>query len=189
MRFLALTATLFGLLGQVQAQHHSCLFDHGVQQREEQSPGYRQAFYQEQRQAAQRGQQQRHLRSTYTIPVVVHVVWKDSVQRLNECKIIEQIDILNEDYQRLNADTGNLRSIFQSVAASPNIRFRLDSIIWKQSDTLFYSTGFLPDPTIGDKVKRNSSGGSNGLPHQQYLNIWICNLGPGGVLGFAYLLA
>lgn len=167
-------------------QHHQhCLFEHAIEAREAAYPGYTQAILQAQAEAARRGAANSS-RSIIEIPLVVHVVWKEAEERLPECKVIEQVDILNEDFQRLNPDTANLRSIFHPVAGNPSVRFRLDSIIWQETDSLFYSGGFLPDPSAGDKVKRSSSGGSDGLDTERYANLWICNLGSGGILGFAY---
>ena len=184
---LAWAALALGYAPLAEAQQQfPCLHDHALEQMEQQYPGFRTAVQQTQLEAARRGAEAQGRRTILEIPVIVHVVWRDTAERLPECKIIEQIDILNEDFNRLNADAGNLRSIFQGVAAPADFRFRLDSIIWKRTDSLFFSTGFLPDPTAGNKAKRSASGGSDGLNPRQYLNFWICNLGNGGVLGFAY---
>ena len=45
-----------------------------------------------------------------TIPVVVHVVYNmydASTQNISDARINEQIQVLNEDYRRLNADNVN----------------------------------------------------------------------------------
>ena len=42
-----------------------------------------------------------------TIPVVVHVVWKTQQQNISEAQIQSQIDILNQDFRRLNLDAAN----------------------------------------------------------------------------------
>ena len=36
-------------------------------------------------------------KSIITIPVVVHVVWKNSVQNISDAQILSQIDVLNKD--------------------------------------------------------------------------------------------
>ncbi|MCY7409075.1 MAG: hypothetical protein LH473_02290, partial [Chitinophagales bacterium] len=43
------------------------------------------------------------LRNSYVIPVVVHVIWKTQAQKISETQVNSQIDVLNEDYNRLNA--------------------------------------------------------------------------------------
>lgn len=181
--------TLFLAMGMAaQAQQpfqHRCAYDHAVQQRDQQFPGYKAAVDAVFAEAQRLGTQQQG-RSTYVVPVAVHVVWKEPVEMLPECKVIEQIEILNEDYNRMNADAANLRAIFQGIAGNPSIEFRLDTIIWKQTSTLFYSTSPFPDITVTNKVKKSADGGSDALATDQYLNIWMCNMGTSGVLGFAY---
>lgn len=163
-----------------------CLYDHAVQANMQQNDYYRQATIETFRQAQALGAQYRHMRSNIEIPVVVHVVYKNANERIELSKVQEQIDILNEDYQRLNADASDLRSIFDGVAANPNISFRLDSVIYKETNTNFYSSGFLPDMNVVNKVKFDCEGGDEAWSVDQYLNIWVCNLGSAGILGFAY---
>lgn len=63
--------------------------------------------------------------TVYRVPVVVHIVWNTAAENLSDAVIQTQIDKLNEDYRRMNADTTNTRAIFQPVAADANIEFYL----------------------------------------------------------------
>ena len=45
--------------------------------------------------------------SIITIPVVVHIVYYNNTENISDNQIFSQIDILNEDFRRLNADTTN----------------------------------------------------------------------------------
>ena len=165
---------------------HQCGFDHLIRQMDQTYPGYKHRIDQVFEQALRQGQEQLGTRSVVTIPVAVHVVWKELEECLSECTITEQIDVIKEDYRRQNADTANLRPIFGSIAADTEIDFRLDTIIWTQSNVDFATLGpfggLIPDPTSLDSVK----GASPALDPNQYLNIWILNLGSGGLLGYAY---
>ena len=60
-----------------------------------------------------------------TIPVVVHVVYYNSNENISTAQVQSQIDILNEDFRRLNTDASNTPSAFQSVAADCEIEFCL----------------------------------------------------------------
>ena len=60
-----------------------------------------------------------------TIPVVFHVVYNNSAQNISDAQIMSQLDVLNEDFRRLNADTVNTPSAFQGVAADTEIEFCL----------------------------------------------------------------
>lgn len=120
------------------------------------------------------------------IPVVVHVVYNTSAQNISDAQIRSQIDVLNEDFRKLNADRVNTPSAFSSLAADVEINFCLASKtpsgtattgIVRKSTTV---TSFIDD----DKVKYSSYGGDNAWNTSQYLNIWVCNLGS-DLLGYA----
>ena len=94
--------------------------------------------------------------TVYRVPVVVHIVWNTAAENLSDAVIQTQIDKLNEDYRRMNADTTNTRAIFQPVAADANIEFYLatedpdgnptNGIVRTQTDrTEFSATGGI-DP-------------------------------------------
>ena len=171
-----------GLSAQIQ---HRCAYDHAIQYKDEMHPGFKASADQIFRQAQQVAAQYRG-GGNYIIPLAFHVVWKNPVEKLAECKVLEQVDILNRAFQRLNPDTVNLRSIFSGVAANPSIEFRLDTIIWIETDSQFFSGGFLPDIGFSDRVKHSGSGGSDAIATTGHLNIWACNLGSSGILGYAY---
>jgi hypothetical protein len=187
MKRVYLILSLFLGINLLNAQvQHRCAYDHAVQYKDNLHPGFKSnadfIFEEAKRFAAtQNGQ-----RSVYTVPVVFHVVWKNPAEKLPECKIIEQVGIMNRAYQRLNPDTTNLRTIFSSVAANPQIQFRLDTIIWKQTTSDFFSGGIFPDISVSDRVKHDTSGGDNAIDVNGHLNIWVCNLGSSGILGYAY---
>ncbi|MAW21242.1 MAG: zinc metalloprotease [Flavobacteriales bacterium] len=119
-----------------------------------------------------------------SIPVVVHVVWKTNTQNISNAQIQSQIDILNQDYRRTNIDAINTPSAWNSIAADVEIEFCL-----AQTDP-------NGNPTTGiNRVQTNADqflmwGGTtvkdeaSAWPNDDYLNIWVCNLG-GGILGYA----
>ncbi|MBT5614942.1 MAG: hypothetical protein HOJ77_01670, partial [Flavobacteriales bacterium] len=45
-----------------------------------------------------------------TIPVVVHVIYKNSSQNISDAQIFSQIDILNEDFRMNNSDASSVPS-------------------------------------------------------------------------------
>lgn len=63
------------------------------------------------------------------IPVVVHVIHSGEAEgqgtNIPTSQILEQIRILNEDFQRMNADAANTPAEFLPVAGSTNIEFIL----------------------------------------------------------------
>lgn len=59
------------------------------------------------------------------VQVVVHVVHNTDVQNISDELIHEQIAILNEDFQSLNADQANARDIYKEIAGNAGIEFVL----------------------------------------------------------------
>ena len=63
--------------------------------------------------------------SVLRIPVVFHVVYNNDDQNLSDDLLKNQIDILNEDFRRLNANASETRDVFLPVAADAEIEFFL----------------------------------------------------------------
>ena len=140
--------------------------------------------------------------AVYTIPVVVHIVHKTAAQNLADSVVYNQIAKLNEDFQRRNADTVNLRSEFDLIVGSPNIEFRLATIdpngnpttgitrTVTTTESFIDVLGFLEgDMSAMEAVKKSNEGGLDPWDQSRYLNIWVCNMAIPGfgpiVLGYA----
>ena len=122
-----------------------------------------------------------------TIPVVVHVVWNTNQENISDAQIFSQIDVLNKDYRRTNIDAINTPSVWSGVAADCEIEFCLATI----DPNGAASTGITRTQTSqtsfsiqNDDVKSSANGGIDAWPNEDYLNIWVCDLG-GGLLGYA----
>ncbi|HXB10978.1 MAG TPA: M43 family zinc metalloprotease [Bacteroidia bacterium] len=125
--------------------------------------------------------------AAYTVPLVVHVLWDNASQQLSLQQVKTQIKVLNQDYNRLNADTIDTPPPFKAVAASMNITFCLaqvdpngnptNGVVYKQVPS---NTFYLTD----DAMKYPSKGGDTAWDVHKYFNIWVCNLA-GGVLGYS----
>ena len=111
-----------------------------------------------------------------TIPVVVHVVYKSATENISDAQINSQIDVLNEDFRRLNADRSATPADFADVAADSEIEFCLTQVIRKSTTRTSFGTN--------NSVKSSGTGGSDAVTPRQALNIWICEIG-GGILGYA----
>lgn len=157
-----------------------------------QYPGLHQAFQSSYEENLQRRPPSVADRSPLTIRVVVHVVWKNPEENLADSIIHDQIAVLNEDYNRENADTANLRDIFKPVAGNPRIRFELADIVRVQTSATFQLN--LTSGEIMANLKNSSQGGSDAWDPSAYLNLWICKIQPlsfggvtlGQILGFAF---
>ncbi|TKK71519.1 T9SS type A sorting domain-containing protein [Ilyomonas limi] len=124
--------------------------------------------------------------ATYIIPVVVHVVYHTTAQNISDAQVQSQIDVLNKDYQKLNADTAAVPSVFKPLIADCKIQFCLA----KQNPGGNPTTGIIRKYTSktsfsdNDAVKKSSSGGDDAWPASSYLNLWVCNLS-NDLLGYA----
>ncbi|MFC2123462.1 choice-of-anchor J domain-containing protein [Bacteroidota bacterium] len=116
----------------------------------------------------------------YIIPVVVHVIHKgESVgegTNISEAQIISQIEVLNEDFRRQNADTVNTPDMFKSVAVDTGIEFRLalrdpsgnptNGIVRVRGQKDYWVF------TTDDELLKSQSF----WPPEDYLNIWVCDM-------------
>lgn len=146
------------------------------------------SFYQQALTATQQSNLLRNEVEAYTIPVVVHIVWRQAEENISEERVRQQIEVLNEDFQKNNADTSLIRSEFKEVAGDAHISFELIDIIRVQSDTTFsltfnWNTFSFEYP---DHVKQTAFGGSDPKDVNTYLNIWVCPIQSDRFLGYAY---
>jgi hypothetical protein len=123
---------------------------------------------------------------TYIIPVVVHILHKGEPygEGLNipDEQVYAQIDVLNEDFNRLNIDTTNTPSFYKNIAGKLKIKFCLAKIdpnceftngITRQKAIKKNNLGEIVGFTLDDDKLIKSH---NIWPTDQYLNIWVCDL-------------
>jgi hypothetical protein len=124
--------------------------------------------------------------SVIKIPVVVHILYNTTEQKISEEQVRSQIDVLNRDFRKLNTGVNILPDHFKSLAADCFIEFNLATVdplgrattgvVWKKTNTSFFGTD--------DKIKSSRTGGDDGWDSERYLNIWVGKLAP-GIVGYA----
>ena len=127
-------------------------------------------------------------RATINIPVVVHVLWNKAVENISDAQILSAINVLNEDFNRKNADASKTPSLFTSVAGAADVNWCMavqdpqgkptNGIIRIQTT----KTGFATDN--GAKKSGASFGGSDAWPTDKYFNIWCVNFTDQQLLGY-----
>ncbi len=70
------------------------------------------------------------------IPVIVHVIYNNSQQNISDAQIQSQIDVLTEDFRKMNADVSLTPSEFAPLASDIEIEFSLAQITRKSSSKL-----------------------------------------------------
>lgn len=134
------------------------------------------------------------------IPVVVHVLHRNEAVgtglNISLAQIQSQIDVLNEDFRRLNANRTNTPPAFTGVASDYNFEFRLacqdpngnasngvTRRFTNRSGFTYTSSGNGPNEnSIG--IKMTNTDGEDPWPTDRYLNIWVGNF-TDGTLGYA----
>ena len=184
-RTFTLAIMCFLMIGSVFAQERNCSTMENLEYRMQQDPGLEQRMLQIENQtqdAIQQMQLNRIDGNIITIPVVVHVIYSNAQENISDAQILSQIQVLNDDFRRLNSDADNT----WSQAADTEIQFCLatvdpngnatNGITRKSSSTTSWGTN--------DAMKKSSQGGVDPWDASQYLNMWVCNIG-GGILGYA----
>jgi len=125
-----------------------------------------------------------------TIPVVVHVVHNGEPigtgLNIPDAQIISQIDVLNEDFRRTNADKINTPTVFAPVAADIEVEF----VLAKQTPNGLPTNGIVrlqgtkDTWLITDVNDENELKAHSYWPAEDYLNIWVTQLSA-GIIGYS----
>ncbi|MDQ4141916.1 MAG: M43 family zinc metalloprotease [Bacteroidota bacterium] len=120
------------------------------------------------------------------VPVVFHVVYRTGRENISTEQILSQLEVLNEDYRRLNADSSQTLPQFKRVAADTRIQFCLATRDPNGNPTTGITRKFTSttDFDLDDAVKFSDFSGQNVWDSERYLNIWVCNLS-GQNLGYS----
>lgn len=118
--------------------------------------------------------------TTYTIPVIVHIVWQEgqAVQNLSDEQIRSQIEVLNEDFGLENENQKDIPTAFEDLTADVGFEFCLLDIT--RTPTRYDEIGNF------DKVKNlmgrsrlfdDDLGGKSPVSPDSIINIWVADIG------------
>lgn len=147
-----------------------------------------------------RGYGQNQALSVFNIPVVVHVIHNNEPVNSNgattggnisAAQVMDQINILNKDFNGLNPDTSLIPAVFKPMLG----KFQFNFCMAVVNPT----GGIMPEPGI-DRINRNALNftappfAMNYITStikpatiwnpNLYMNMWVCGIS-GGILGFA----
>jgi chitodextrinase len=183
---LALTCLFFSVVLNAQ-EKRNCHSMENLEYRQSLDPTLQQRMEQiesftQQRVAEMESNQARVDGQIITIPVVVHVIYSNANENISDAQIQSQLDVLNEDYRRTNADATSK----WSQAADTQIEFQLATIDPNGNPTTGITRKSSSTTSWGtnDAMKKSSQGGVDPWNTSEYLNMWVCNIG-GGILGYA----
>jgi hypothetical protein len=118
----------------------------------------------------------------YVIPIVFHIIHRGGVENINDEQVINQVAILNRDFNKQNADTSEVIPEFQGLIGDAGITFCLPTKDPNGQPTNgiqhYYSSQTYQGQSNYAKM--------NPWPRDKYLNVWVVNKMQGGVAGYAY---
>lgn len=111
--------------------------------------------------------------SIFVIPVVVHVIYKNSAENISDAQILSQITKLNQDFRLRNVDTTNVDPEFSKADV------RIEFCLSRRDPDGNSTNGITRDSTTEDDI------GLSERYYQirpawnpdQYLNIWVVDYG------------
>jgi hypothetical protein len=178
------------------AQQFNRCFTHELMlEKEKQQPGYTQrvdaVFNQAKQYAAGKFAHRSTDDTIYNVRCVFHVLYTTPAENIDDSIIRNQIDVLNRDYRRRNADTVDTRPVFKDRAGDTRIEFFLADTDPDGNPTTGIThtvgnPGFLGFNAFTDNAKAAATGGKDPWPTDKYLNIWVCSISAFGVLGYAF---
>lgn len=112
------------------------------------------------------------------IPIVFHVFHNGGAENIAKERILEQVAILNKDFNRLNSDTNKTNPLYKSIAANCEIEFRL-----AQKDPNGNCTdGIVRVKTPLTYNADNAIKAVSRWPNDKYFNIWVVETISGATL-------
>ena len=130
-------------------------------------------------------------RTKYIIPVVFHVIHLNGEGNISREQILDQIDVLNEDFSNLNANKSAIRAPFLKDTTNIDIEFRLANMDPQGNCTDGINRVYSPYSNNSSQTTEEIKS----LPglqwdYRKYLNIYVVNSidnsgGTGIILGYA----
>ena len=114
------------------------------------------------------------------IPVVFHIIHLDGPENISDDQIYDQMEILNRDYNRLNADTIEVVNGFDTIVANVKLEFRLAT-----KDFLGNCTNGIERIRSIETLVGDNGSKLNQWPRERYLNVWTVATMENGVAGYS----
>ncbi len=109
--------------------------------------------------------------ATYVIPIVFHVIYAGTYGNISDAQIIDQVNILNKEFPRQQADTSLTPAAFKAMTAPFNVEFRLATI--DPSGNCTNGIDRIYSTTSTCSVNEDAIKSLSYWPSNKYLNIWL----------------
>jgi PKD repeat protein len=122
------------------------------------------------------------LDTIYRIPIVFHVLHQYGSENITDAQIYNAVEILNEDFRKMNADTSDIVPVFKPIAEDARIEFRLATI-----DPQGNCTNGIEHIYTNTTQESDDFSKMHQWHRSRYLNVWVVeSIGDEGVAGYAY---
>jgi len=120
------------------------------------------------------------------IPVVVHIVWQHNDENISDEQVQSQFDVLNEDFNKMNANWESTPAPFKDLVADIGIQFCLATVDPQGNPTNGITRTQTSIDMIGETPNfyKTANGGHDPWDNSKYVNVWLANQEDGS-LGFA----
>jgi PKD repeat protein len=172
------SSLLLGFTIQAQHDHFNCSAHHKEAELQQLHPEIIKA-YEDMRNMS--NMQVKNGDTTFVVPIVFHIIHNYGSENISDQQVYRQVQIINEDFQKLNADTIDIVPEFVDIAANAKIKFELARFdpFGNCSNGINRYHSF--ETNQGDDFSK-----LNPWPRTRYLNVWVVRSMENGVAGYAY---
>lgn len=117
----------------------------------------------------------------YVIPMVFHIIHNNGPENISDEQIYDAVRILNDDFNRENADWDNVSPAFLDLVADVNVEFRLAQKDPSGNCTKGITRTVSTLTNAGDQTMKELIQ----WPRNRYLNIWVA-ASADGAAGYTY---
>src|SRR5690606_13843490 len=175
-----LCSFLLGITGLAQESHFKCGSHLKEMELRELHPEIKQA-YERMREMGQYTTKSDEDTVLITIPIVFHIIHEYGPENISDQQVYRQVEILNEDYMKLNADTTAIVQEFKAIAGKARIQFELARVDPFGECTNGINRYYSHETLIGDDYSKLRP-----WFRAKYLNVWVVKSMENGVAGYAY---
>ncbi len=115
------------------------------------------------------------------IPVVFHVINQGGPENISDAQIIDEVRIMNQDYNKQNADTSEAVGNFPYIIANMGVEWRLATLDPYGNCTNGIDRITSDQTFVGDDYSK-----LNSWPRENYVNVWLVKSMANGAAGYAY---
>ncbi len=119
----------------------------------------------------------------YTIPIVFHILHQGGAENISDAQVIDAVDILNRDFNKLNADTSNVVLPFKTLIGDTKFVFQLAT----KDPNGICTNSIIRHYDVNTNWIGNFSDYQYTWNPTRYLNFYVVKSISSGAAGYTYL--